>query len=87
MKVVCNSSPLILFSRAGLLDVLKSLFDNLLIPQEVFDEVTRKGKPGEKTIKNTEWIITVKISEEDPVKKTLQKIFYFICRPFGNSSG
>jgi len=47
------ANPLIIFSRAELLDILKLLFDNVTIPEEVFNEVVSKGKgkPGEKKSK------------------------------------
>ncbi|TES92188.1 MAG: hypothetical protein E3J87_05990 [Candidatus Cloacimonadota bacterium] len=81
MRVICNSSPLILFSRAGLLDILKSLFDNLVIPEEVFNEVTRKGKLGEKIIKDADWITTVEVPKEDTIRKYYEKRFISSADP------
>ena len=43
MIVVSNSSPLIAFSRIGKLGLLKDLFGTIMIPGEVFSELTIKG--------------------------------------------
>ena len=40
MIVVSDSTPLITLMKAGRLDLLKSLFGEVLIPEAVFAEVT-----------------------------------------------
>jgi len=44
MEVVCNASPLICLSKIGRLDLLHKLFDKVIIPFEVWEEVTNRGK-------------------------------------------
>ncbi len=45
MKVaVSNSGPLIHLTLAGLLDLVFKLYDIILIPQSVYDEIVVKGK-------------------------------------------
>lgn len=44
MIVVSNSSPLIFLAKIGKLNLLKQLFNEILIPKEVFSEVVIKGK-------------------------------------------
>ena len=45
MKIVVNSSPLIAFAILQKLNLLPLLFTDILIPQAVYDEVTKHGKP------------------------------------------
>ena len=44
MKVVINSSPLISLSLIGQLELLPKLYDEVIVPKSVFDEVVTKGK-------------------------------------------
>ena len=39
MKVVCNASPLITLAKAGLMEVMHSLFDHVVVPRAVVNEV------------------------------------------------
>ena len=43
MKVVCNASPLISLAKAGLLDTVHSLFEQVIVPQAVAVEVLAGG--------------------------------------------
>lgn len=42
-RVIVNSTPLIVLSNINKLDLLKSLYKEIYIPQSVFDEVTAKA--------------------------------------------
>ncbi|EHQ88431.1 hypothetical protein [Desulfosporosinus youngiae] len=39
IRVVCNSSPIIGLSTIGKLDLLWTLFDDVMIPEAVFEEI------------------------------------------------
>ena len=39
IRVVCNSSPIIALSKIGKLDLLWTLFDEVMIPEAVFEEI------------------------------------------------
>ena len=41
-KVVVNSTPLIALSKAGNLNVLEKMYEHIIIPRAVFNEVTAK---------------------------------------------
>jgi len=56
--VVSNSSPLIALARIGRLNLLTSLFKQILIPAEVQHEVTvvGRGLAGAEEVRNANWI-------------------------------
>ena len=41
--MICDSTILIIFSKLNKLDLLLKIFDNLLIPEAVYNEVVEKG--------------------------------------------
>jgi predicted nucleic acid-binding protein len=45
MLIVCDSSPLIALAKCGKLNILDSLFDKVLIPEQVCHEFSVSGKP------------------------------------------
>ena len=48
MKVVCNTSPLILLAKIGRLDTLIRLYSETMIPKAVVDEIsTKPGKEND----------------------------------------
>ena len=58
MTAVSNSSPLILFSRIGRLHLLRTLFDELLVPPAVWHEVVTVGlgRAGQQELEQADWI-------------------------------
>jgi uncharacterized protein len=58
LTAVSNSSPLILFSRIGRLDLVQTLFDEVLVPPAVWDEVVTlaPGRAGERDVRQANWI-------------------------------
>jgi len=67
MKAVVNSTPLIALALTGHIDLLNVLFDEVLIPTSVYEEVVVKGenRPGVSEIQNANWLI-VKIPQQKP---------------------
>lgn len=57
-KVVSNSSPLMNLAIIGELDILRKLFGVVIVPQEVWDELTIEGKDklGTDDILQADWI-------------------------------
>lgn len=58
---VINASPLILFAKAGCLELLRVLGRELLVPAAVIEELERKG-PGDpvaQSVKNAAWLSLV----------------------------
>lgn len=71
MIVVSNSSPLIALAKIGEFNLLHSLYEELLIPQAVREEVTRvgqdpeeieKNRPGIEEVRRATWIRLVNVS-------------------------
>ncbi|MFQ5686048.1 MAG: DUF3368 domain-containing protein [Candidatus Scalindua sp.] len=56
--IVSNSSPLINLSAIGEFNLLRELYEEILIPSAVWDEVVIKGKeqPGAAEVQNAKWI-------------------------------
>ncbi len=50
-KVVIDTGPLLAFAKAGIVDVLKNLFKQLIITEEVYIEVLSKKSPENDSIK------------------------------------
>ncbi len=60
MKVISNSSPIILLSKVGRLHVLQALYNEIVIPEAVYKEVFEVRQEIEKP----EWIKVEKISDK-----------------------
>ena len=41
--MICNASPLIIFGKLNRLDLLKKVFENIIIPEAVYEEVVENG--------------------------------------------
>ncbi|MGL5193348.1 MAG: DUF3368 domain-containing protein [Chroococcales cyanobacterium] len=50
LKIICNATPLINFASIHRLDILKSLFTEIVIPQAVYAETVESGFPNSETI-------------------------------------
>jgi predicted nucleic acid-binding protein len=52
MIIVSDSSPLISFVILNKLDILSRIFDEIYIPNAVFEEITQQNKPHSQELKN-----------------------------------
>ena len=65
-RVIVNSTPLIVLSNIGQLDLLRKLYSEIFVPQSVFDEVTAKDDSACQQIRNlAEWIHVCRIQNQD----------------------
>jgi predicted nucleic acid-binding protein len=71
MVVLSNSSPLIYLSKIGELNLLKSLFAEVVVADKVFEEVVVQGagKPGSDEVQNADWIKRQSVSDKTAVQK------------------
>jgi predicted nucleic acid-binding protein len=62
--VVADSTPLINLAKIDRFELLKVLFDTLIIPDAVFEEVVVRGRnrPGQKELARAKWISIQKVS-------------------------
>lgn len=58
MNVVVNATPLIALARIDRLDLLKALFDDVITPAKVFEEIAVSGatKPGVTALAQARWL-------------------------------
>ena len=64
-RIIVNSTPLIVLSNIGHLNLLKDLYGEIYIPQAVFDEVTQKNDSAKREIcGNSAWIHVCQIQNE-----------------------
>ena len=65
-RIICNSGPLIALGLLDRLDILKSLFDEVLIPAEVQEEIEQGGAKlsGLENFNHAEWIRIVPLEEK-----------------------
>ncbi|MBS3816807.1 MAG: DUF3368 domain-containing protein [Candidatus Thermoplasmatota archaeon] len=66
-KVVSNSSPLIHLSKIDLLPILDELFDEIIVPEAVYEECVVQGgdRDDATTIEKTDWIKIKSIEKEN----------------------
>lgn len=67
-KVISNTTPLIALANIGHLELLHKLYERIIIPQAVMDEVI--SEPAKSLIKNSSWI------HVEQIKDTSKKTFY-----------
>ena len=65
LKVVSNTTPIISLLKIGKLQIFKDLYDEIFIPQEVFNEIEAgKNKEFYTDLSKIEWIKIEKINNE-----------------------
>ena len=64
MIVISNSTPLIALAKINQLQLLKEYFGDVLIPEEVYDEVVRRGSglAGASEIAACDWITRAQVT-------------------------
>jgi predicted nucleic acid-binding protein len=72
-RIVCNSGPLIALGILGNLDVLKSLFDEVLIPDAVQKEIAQGGLKfsGLEDFQRARWIRVAAPKQKDELLSAL----------------
>lgn len=63
--VISDSSCLILLSKIGRLDILKGLYQEIFIPEAVYEEVTAKKDTAESLLQTSDWIRVCKVIDRD----------------------
>ena len=63
-RIIVNSTPIIVLSNINQLELLQKLYNDIYIPQAVYDEVTEKDDSACNQVKNCNWIHVCKIKNE-----------------------
>ena len=63
-KVIVNTTPLIALCKGGLLALLREMYGEIVIPQAVFDEVTRKNDDARRRILGASWIVVERVRDD-----------------------
>lgn len=76
MKVVSNASPLINLARIGQLDLVPQMFERLLLPEAVWQEVVEdgQGQPGADEIRRAAWIERASVANRQLVHSLRQDL-------------
>lgn len=64
MIVVSDSSPLITLASVGELELLRKLFGEVLIPEQVWDEVVQADRAGADDVIGAEWMRRVSAPDD-----------------------
>lgn len=70
MIIVSDSSPIINLAAIGHLDLLHQLYNQILIPQAIYNEIVLNGAglPGAHEVQTSSWIITQTVPDPILVK-------------------
>ncbi|QYX33969.1 DUF3368 domain-containing protein [Sphaerospermopsis torques-reginae] len=76
MIVVSNTSPITNLSAVGKIHLLQQLYGEIIIPAEVFQELTQWGDsiPGAKEVKTYDWIIVKPVKNLNLVQSLRNKL-------------
>jgi len=71
--VIADANPIIFLSTLGKLDLLRKLYDRVLIPRAVYGEVVvqGEGQPGSRELKQADWIEVVEVPEDHVLRGAL----------------
>ena len=73
MKAIVNATPLIALAIIDRLSLLKDIFDEVIVPEAVFREVTVQGagKPGADVIAQLDWLTIMRPNQQVGIEPQL----------------
>lgn len=73
--IVSDSSPIISFARVKKLHIIQGVYENVVIPSEVYNEIVirGKGKPGAEEVKKATWISLQKLKNKAEVERLKER--------------
>lgn len=76
MVIVSDTSPIINLAIIGQLDLIPLLFQKVVLPQAVFDEIVHAGDglPGAESIRRAEWVEVRQCQNRSLVKTLLAEL-------------
>lgn len=67
MIVVSNTTPLSELAKVGKMYLLRDVFERIIIPVEVYDEVTTGNHPAVRQVQSADWIEVRVVSNREEV--------------------
>lgn len=67
MIIVSNTTPLSELAKVGQIDLLREIFGQVIIPQQVYDEVTTGTHPAATEVPSLTWIEVRSIADQEQV--------------------
>lgn len=67
MIVVSNTTPLSELAKVGKMYLLRDIFGQVIIPQQVYDEVTTGNHPAVEQVRSATWLEIRTVSDEQKV--------------------
>ncbi|SHM77902.1 hypothetical protein SAMN05660826_01934 [Caldanaerovirga acetigignens] len=81
MIAISNATPIIALAKINQLSIMKAIFSEIIVPQEVYKEITLKEELDEvKRIKASDFIKVQKVKNEYAVK-LIKKLMGSLCSP------
>lgn len=74
LRVIVNSTPLIILCNIGRLDILQKLYGEIVVPEAVYKEVTAKEESVCQRLVSAEWIHMERIQEKTDKKMYKAKL-------------
>ncbi|MBD2082249.1 DUF3368 domain-containing protein [Leptolyngbya sp. FACHB-17] len=76
MTIVCNTSPITNLAAITQLELLHSIFGEIVIPQAVYDELTNVGYPvpGTVEVQTVSWVKVMRVQNRAQVASFQQRV-------------
>lgn len=76
MKAICDASPIVNLARIEALHLLPDLYDAVMLPEAVWQEVVveGEGQPGARAVRTASWIERRTVSNSDLVRALRQDL-------------
>jgi len=65
--VVSNTTPLSELAKVEQMHLLRDVFGEVIIPQEVYDELTRGIHPAATAVRSATWISVYSVNEDEKI--------------------
>lgn len=69
MIVVSNTTPLSELAKVGQMNLLGDVFGAVIIPQEVYDELTTGMHPAATAVRSASWISVYSVSDDEKISQ------------------
>lgn len=76
MKAIVDATPLIALSLVGRLTLLREMFDEVIVPATVYDEVVvqGRGRPGAQELAQADWLQVVPFDADATIEPLLLEL-------------